>query len=138
EAELREFEEGMAAGRINPRDVKMRMAREIVTEFHNAAAAREAEDAFKRQFQEAEWPTEMTTITLDGPTSLIAVLAEQLGISKSSARLLITQGGVSLRPEGAGGPTERITDVNFRVPAKNGVEIRAGKLKFLRVATKEA
>src|SRR6266487_5278828 len=49
-AELDEFDRKMAEGTLNPRDVKLRMAREIVASFHNADAAQEAEEAFIRQF----------------------------------------------------------------------------------------
>lgn len=134
--ELRAFTEGMAAGTVNPRDVKMRLARAIVTEFHDAAAAQVAEDAFRRQFQQSEWPTEMPTFVLTAPDTIVNVIhAAKLAPSKSVARQLVTQGGVYLRPEGANGPTERITDIAAQVPARNGAEIRVGKLKFIRIAT---
>jgi tyrosyl-tRNA synthetase len=135
-AELREFAEGMAAGRINPRDVKMRLAREVVTEFHDAAAARAAEDAFRRQFQQDQWPAEMPTFILTQPDTIINVIsAAKLAASKSAARQLVMQGGVYLRPQGASGPTERVTDMTALVPARDGVELRVGKLKFIRIAT---
>lgn len=135
-AEIDAFEAQMRAGTLNPRDVKMRMARAIVAEFHSAPDAQSAEEAFKRQFQEAEWPTEMPTFTLTEPTSILTVLhTAKLAASKSVARQLVTQGGVSLRPDGPHGPTERITDINALIPARDGVELRVGKLKFLRIVT---
>src|SRR5262249_52557470 len=110
--------------------------REVVTEFHNATAAVEAEAAFKRQFQANEWPTEMPTYTLHEPTPILTVLLDaQLIVSKSAGRTLIAQGGLYLRPQGADGPTERITDPSAIVPAQAGVELRVGKLKFLRIVT---
>jgi tyrosyl-tRNA synthetase len=134
--ELHAFEMEMRAGRLNPRDVKMRMAREVVTEFHNAAAAAEAEAAFKRQFQGNEWPTEMPTHPLREPTPILSLLLDaKLIASKSAGRTLITQGGVYLRPQGAAGPTERITDPATVIPAQAGAELRVGKLKFLRIVT---
>ena len=54
-----EFSRQMAEGTLNPSDVKLRMAREIVTEFHNAAAAQEAEEAFVRQFSERKLPADI-------------------------------------------------------------------------------
>ncbi len=136
QAELEGLFTGMASGAINPRDVKMRMAREIVTELYDINAAREAEDAFKRQFQDAEWPAEMPAFRLSEPMPIVALLhAAGLAASKSAARQLVTQGGVSLRPEGANSPAMRVTDINTVVPARAGVEIRAGKLKYLRIIT---
>ena len=133
-SEINASEAAMRAGTLNPRDVKMHMARAIVTEFHHAQAAQEAETAFKRQFQESEWPTEMPTFTLSEPTSILTVLFNaKLAASKSVARQLVTQGGVYLRPDGPSGPTERITDIGALVPARDGAELRVGKLKFIRI-----
>jgi tyrosyl-tRNA synthetase len=135
--EVDEMLSAVADGTVNPRDVKMRMARAIVTEFHSSQAAQEAEEAFRRTFQEDRWPEDMPSFVLGEPMPIIAVLhAAGLVPSKSVARQLVTQGGVYLRPRGAAGPTERVTDIGRLVPAQDGVQIRAGKLKFLRIVTK--
>ena len=131
--ELAEFARDMAAGTLNPRDVKMRMAREIVTQFHDAGAATDAEDAFKRQFQQSEWPTEMPEFRLTVPTLIANVLSIGFKVSASTARQWIVQGGVFMRLEGADGPTERVMDYKTLVPARTGIEIRAGKLRYLRI-----
>jgi tyrosyl-tRNA synthetase len=41
-AELAELKRGIASGDLNPRDVKLRLARELTTRFHSAAAAEQA------------------------------------------------------------------------------------------------
>ncbi len=136
DAELRGFAAGMVDGTANPRDIKMRLAYEIVREFHDLAAAEAAQDAFRRQFQESQWPTEMPTFTLSVAMPIVSLLpAAWLAKSKSEARQLITQGGVYLRPEGSAGPTVRLTDVNAVVPAIAGAELRVGRLKFVRIVT---
>lgn len=135
-AELEAFGRGMAADTMNPRDVKMRMAREIVTEFHDVQAAADAEAAFTRQFQHAEWPDEMPEFTMTEDLPVVAFLHQaKLAASKTMARQLIAQGGVYLRPRGDRGPTERVTDPNAIIPARAGVEVRVGKLKFVRIVT---
>ena len=131
--ELAEFARDMAAGTLNPRDVKMRMAREIVTQFYNADAATDAEDAFKRQFQQSEWPTDMPEFRLTEPMSIANVITRGFQVSGSAARQWIVQGGVFMRLEGADGPTERVMDYKTLVPARTGIEIRAGKLRYLRI-----
>jgi tyrosyl-tRNA synthetase len=136
DAELEEFVQQMEANTINPRDIKMRLGREIVTVFHNTEAAKEAEDAFRRQFQRSEWPDEMPSYTLTEPVSLVTLMVEaKLATSKSVARQLINQGGVSYRPAGKDGEIERITDINKIIEPQAGSEIRVGKLKFLRIAS---
>ena len=65
QTELDVFQRRIAEGSLNPRDVKMRMAREIVREFHNPTEAREAEEAFVRQFSERELPTNIPDFQLE-------------------------------------------------------------------------
>ena len=133
-AELQEMQREMAEGRLNPRDVKMRMAREIVTEFRSAEAAQEAEAAFVRQFQRRQLPEQIPDYTLAEPTTIVALIADAgLAPSRGRARDLIQQGGVYLYPEGEQSEAQRITDVNFLVPAKHGAIVQVGKLQFVRL-----
>ncbi len=134
-AELSEMQRQMEAGSLNPRDVKMRLAREIVTEFRSAEAAREAEGAFVRQFQKRQLPEQIPDHKLAEPTSLIELIASTwyLAASRSRARDLIQQGGVYFYPEGEQSEAQRVTDVNFVVPAKDGAIIQVGKRDFRRI-----
>ena len=133
-AELQEMQREMAEGRLNPRDVKMRMAREIVTEFRSAEAAHEAEAAFVRQFQRRQLPEQIPDYVLAEPTTIVALIADAgLVPSRGRARDLIQQGGVYLYPEGEQSEAQRITDVNFLVPAKHGAIVQVGKLQFVRL-----
>ena len=132
--ELREIAREMADGKLNPRDVKMRMAREIVTEFRSAEAAREAEEAFVRQFQRRQLPEQMPEYTLAEAANIVTFLTEAgLASSRSRARDLIQQGGVSFYPTGEAGASERVTDAGFSVPARDGAIVQVGKLQFARI-----
>ncbi|HYU76505.1 MAG TPA: tyrosine--tRNA ligase [Ktedonobacteraceae bacterium] len=134
QAELDEFERKMAEGSLNPRDVKLRMAREIVSEFHNPAAAQEAEEAFIRQFSERKLPADIPDYHLSEPVNILTVLVDaRLVASKSEARRLVHQGGVTFFPEGEAGEAERITDVNFTVPVIDGAILKVGKLQYIRI-----
>jgi tyrosyl-tRNA synthetase len=134
EAELDEFERKMAEGSLNPRDVKLRMAREIVSEFHNPAAAQEAEEAFIRQFSERKLPADIPDYHLSEPVNILTLLVDaRLAASKSEARRLVQQGGVTFFPEGEAGEAERITDVNFTVPVIDGAILKVGKLQYIRI-----
>jgi tyrosyl-tRNA synthetase len=57
--ELLEFKEKLASQSANPMDLKKRLAREIVSQFHTDAAAKEAEAAFERVVQKKEAPGEI-------------------------------------------------------------------------------
>ncbi len=134
QAELEEFQRKMAEGTLNPVVVKRRMAREIVSEFHNAQAAQEAEEAFLHQFSQRQLPAEMREYTLHEPTSIVDLLVEsKLAVSRNEARRLVQQGGVRFYPNGEVSSEQRIADVDFIVPVEEGAVIRAGKLNYIRI-----
>jgi len=133
-AELDEFERKMAEGTLNPRDVKLRMAREIVASFHNMAEAKEAEAAFLRQFSEHKLPTDIPDYALDQPTNILTLIVEAgLASSKSEARRLIQQGGVSLYPNGEPDEAERINSVEYSVQPRDGAILKVGKLHYIKI-----
>jgi tyrosyl-tRNA synthetase len=133
-AELTELRRKIDEGSLNPRDVKLRMAREIVSEFHDASAAREAEEAFIRQFSERKLPTDIPDYHLSEPTNIITLMVDaKLATSKSEARRNVQQGGVSFFPDGETGAAERVSDVNFTVPVLDGAILKVGKLHYLRI-----
>ena len=134
QTELDEFQRKMAEGTLNPVLVKRRMAREIVTEFHNAQATQEAEEAFLRQFSERKLPTDIPEYRLSEPTNIITLMLDaKLASSRNEARRLVQQGGVTFFPEGDANHSERITDINFTVPVIEGAVLKAGKLRYIRI-----
>ncbi len=134
QTELDEFQRKMAQGSLNPRDVKMRMAREIVSGFHNATEAQEAEEAFIRQFSERELPTNIPDFQLNKPVDIVTLLVDaKLASSKSEARRYIQQGAVTFFTEGEAGEALRINDVKFTVPAQDRAILKVGKLQYIRI-----
>jgi tyrosyl-tRNA synthetase len=134
EAELDEFDRKMQEGSLNPRDVKLRMAREIVTEFHNATAAREAEEAFIRQFSERKLPTDIPDYPLSEPVNILTLMVNaKLASSKSEARRLVQQGSVSLFRQGEASEPERISDIDTTIEAVDGAILKVGKLRYIRI-----
>jgi tyrosyl-tRNA synthetase len=128
DAELAEIANTMQAGNVNPRDLKMRLAREIIGQLYDANTARDAEAEFVQVFQKRELPTDMPTFTIQSPTPIIdLIMAANLAPSKSEARRLVQQGGVKL-------DDEKIDKVDAVIPAKSAV-LRVGKLKFVRLVT---
>lgn len=120
------IEQGLADGGLHPRDVKMGLAREIVSIFHGDEAAAKAEEHFVTVFQEGELPPEMPEYHLTAPQNIVDLLAEAgLTTSKSQARRLIQQGGVRLNGE-------RIEEIGFTVPLREGT-LQVGRRKFVRL-----
>lgn len=135
DAAIQSYLSEMSAGILNPRDVKMHLAFGVVEAFHTKDVAAQAQDAFKRQFQQSEWPTEMPEYRMAEPQTILMLLHESgMASSKSVARQLIAQGGVSMRFD-ADHAIERIADINAMIPAQSGIEIKVGKLKYVRIST---
>ncbi len=123
--EIADLESGLAAGRLHPRDVKMKLAREIVDIFHGAEAAERAEKDFVRVFQQHDLPGDIPDYTLQpGETVLDVLVTGGLASTRSEGRRLVSQGGVRL--EG-----ELLSDPNQLFP-RPGV-LQAGKRRFLKV-----
>ncbi len=126
--QIDQIERDLKEGRRHPRDVKMELAREIVSIFHGEEAAKQAEAHFVRVFQQRELPEEMPLWKVEGPTPVVDILAAAgLTKSKGEARRLIRQGGVRL-------DDEKIADIDF-VFTPDGKEhvLRVGRRRFLRV-----
>jgi tyrosyl-tRNA synthetase len=130
--EIEKMKQQVDMGAVNPRDVKMRLAKMIITDFHNRKAAEEAEEEFKRVFSKGELPEEMQEKRLKcqpEPQWLPKLLVTlNLASSNSQARRLIEQGGVYLN--GA-----RIEDTNFELDLSKPEQIiiKVGKRKFCRL-----
>jgi tyrosyl-tRNA synthetase len=114
---------------VNPRDIKMRLAKEITSLYQGIDEAQSAEEHFKSLFQKNEIPEDILELEIAAATSLIEVITNsKLVPSKSEARRLIAQGGVKINGEKA-------EDIN-KNDLKNKDVIQIGKRKFLRVLIK--
>ncbi len=111
----------------NPRDAKVALGIEIVTRFHDRAAAEAAHAEFDARFREGAMPEEMPEFILGGaPLALVQVLKQAgLAPSTSEAYRNIDQGGV--RIDGS-----RVSDRALQLGAGTYV-MQVGKRRFARV-----
>ena len=87
-----------------------------------------------RQFSERELPLNIPDIHLKEPMDIVTFMINaKLAKSKGEARRLIHQGGVSLIYDGKMSEAQRINDINFIVPAKDGAIVKVGKLNYIRI-----
>ncbi len=128
EEDITHIEQAVASGE-NPRDHKMRLAREIVRMYHGTAAAQKAEAAFVSVFQKHETPADVPEVRIKAKSMpLVDVLvAAKLAASKSEARRLVGQKGVKVDGAVAADPAAAVT-----LP-KEGVLLQKGKRHFIRV-----
>jgi tyrosyl-tRNA synthetase len=125
--ELAQIEADLRAGAVNPRDVKMRLGREVVGTIHSPEAAARAEAEFVRVFQRRELPTDMPEFAAPAGGINIVDLMLQAGLaaSKSDARRLVQQGGVRLDDAAVG-------SIDFLVQPKAAI-LQVGKRRFLQL-----
>lgn len=115
----------------NPRNAKVRLAKEIVTLYHSAEAADAAEAYFVETFSKRNEPVEAESVELpdglleDGFVSVPALVVA-LGLAKSNGAVkdLIKAGGVGL-------DGEKVTEL--RIPDPRGKTLRVGKINFRRL-----
>jgi tyrosyl-tRNA synthetase len=125
-SEINAIEKSFEMG-ANPRDVKMRLAFEIVTTYHNEKAATAAKESFIQTFQKKEIPDDVLEVLVQPHTLLVDVLlAHKLVESKSDWRRLVDANAVELLEDNT-----PITDPGY-VVWKDGT-FKIGKKRFIKV-----
>jgi tyrosyl-tRNA synthetase len=120
---------------MNPRDVKIDLAKELIARFHDDAAAESAHQEFINRFQKGAMPDEIEEKTVnatdDSGEIAIANLLKEAGLaaSTSEAMRMIKQGAAKI--EG-----EKITDNKLRVATGTTAVYQVGKRKFAKVTVK--
>jgi tyrosyl-tRNA synthetase len=122
--------EQIRTGGVHPMEAKKQLAVEIVTRFHDAAAALAARDGFERRFQRKQIPAqvpEQDWIGTEGLVSVVRLVHETgLAASKGEARRLIEQGAV--RIDG-----RKVSDLTEEIPTTDAALIEVGKRRIVRV-----
>lgn len=118
-------------GAVNPMELKKKVAKNIVTQYHNAAAADEAEAFFYRQVQQKGFDDKaFEPVSINGLASEITLLDLCAFVnskeSKSSLRRLIESGAVSINGE-------KQTDVYMKIQPVAGLKIKIGKRGFFEL-----
>lgn len=123
-ADIAKIEKELADG-VNPRDIKARLGRELVTLYHSKAEAAHAEEEFNRMFREKGLPDDIPEHQLgENPIKLIALMRElNFASSNGEARRLIQQGGVSI-------DNEKVTDVDAEIKIEAKTLLKVGKRRF--------
>lgn len=128
--DLGEIKSQLADPSTNPRNLKVRLAKEIISQFYSSEAGEQALARFEQMFVKKEVPDDIpeVSVAVSEPINLTQFMAEQgLAPSKGEAKRLIQGGGVSI-------DGEKIEDVNHAFsPTSAGIVLKVGKRKFLKV-----
>lgn len=120
----------LSSSDVNPRDIKMRLAKEIVKLYHGEEKALISENRFKNVFQKKQIPDDIEVITVKKDNLDIAEILVNNNIikSKNEFRRLISQGGVKLNDK-------RILDLS-EIDLENNPVLQIGKKKFVKIKLK--
>ncbi|MEZ7861189.1 MAG: tyrosine--tRNA ligase [Aeromonadaceae bacterium] len=128
-SELAGFKAGVADGSLNPRDVKIWLAKEIIARYHDEAAAEAAHNDFIQRFSKNAIPDEMPEVSLTAPADGIAVgnLLKEAGLVETTSEALRMIKQNAVKRDG-----EVISDGKLLVTAGTAVW-QVGKRKFARI-----
>ena len=114
-------------GESNPRDLKRKLARNIVTMYHNEELALKAQSDFDSLFIKKDIPDNIPEFILSSEQSLVSIMVlNNMVSSNGDAKRMIKQGAVKI-------DNEKITDVSFKVLRDKEKVLKVGKRKFLRI-----
>ena len=118
-------------GEINPKNVKVRLGKELVARYHSEDDAEQAAREFENVFKDKKLPTDIPTLKSWGAESrwIGKVLADsRVCPSTSDAKRMIKQGAVSV-------DGEKVTDENLALNGNQEYLIKVGKKRFLKITT---
>jgi len=114
----------------NPRDAKMRLAKEIVSIYHGEGKAVAAEEAFVNTFQKGGIPENMPEVRIEKleyeAIELLQLCFTEEGKSNSDIRRLFEQGAISLNEV-------KVSDIHESINVKDGDIVKAGKKTWFKL-----
>ncbi|HNT29385.1 MAG TPA: tyrosine--tRNA ligase [bacterium] len=127
--EVASVKQTIEQGTVNPRDPKMRLAREVTRIYWGEQAAADAEQAFVSQFQKHELPTDIPKFKMQNAKCKMLSLLVECGLADSNAeaKRLIKQGAVRIDGEKFAG--DATTEINIT----DGMVVQVGKLNFRKI-----
>lgn len=123
--EVEKYQKELESG-TNPRDIKMKLAHDIVRMYHGDTKADEARDSFVETFSKGNTPDYIETVKAEKGKEIVDVLVPDYIESKSQFRRLVESGGLhNLDNDG------KINDPKFSL--SESVTLKIGKKKFLKI-----
>ncbi len=125
--ELSSWKEAVSKGQINPKELKVKLAKEIVARYHSAEAAEKAAQEFEKVFAKGGIPEDIPSITVEAQEVWLPRFLKEQGLVKSSSegKRLLNQGAVQINQN-------KWTQENFSFTPGEYI-LRVGKKKFLKV-----
>ena len=114
----------------NPRDIKRSLAKDLVKKYYSEEKAELAQSSFDQIFVKRDNPKNMQSVKIDSDVGLLDLLTEEgLIASKGEGKRLLNQNAVKINGQ-------ICNDINFVIsPSKEGLIIKVGKRRFLKVVS---
>ncbi|RLG10085.1 tyrosine--tRNA ligase [Candidatus Pacearchaeota archaeon] len=125
---IKEIENKMKNGLLNPRDAKLELAYAIVERYHGKEVAEREKEWFIKTFSKKEIPTDVPSVEVEkGEYTLLEIVKKcEPNKSNSEIRRLILQGGVKIFDK-------KITNPKEIISVKDEIILKIGKKKFCKV-----
>ncbi len=125
--EIASWKEAVKQGKINPKDLKVRLAKEIVARYHGREAAEKAAEEFERVFARGGIPEDIPEVRISPAETWLPRFLKDQGLvrSTSEGKRLLSQGGLQINGE-------KWKEEHFHFSPGKYV-LRVGKKRFLRV-----
>ncbi|MDQ3089717.1 MAG: tyrosine--tRNA ligase [bacterium] len=125
--EVLELETKLSNGKLHPRDLKQRLAREIVTIYHGEEAAKRSEENFIETFSKGGVPEDILRVTAKNGTKIsLIVLENKLIDSKTEWKRLVDEGAVTNTEDG--------TKLGLNDTLEKEVTLKIGKRRFIKIS----
>jgi len=125
--DIAKYKKDLESG-VNPRDIKIVLAKEIIKVYYGQQAADKAEKNFIQTFQKGGTPENLQVLKTQNGTSLAELLVEhKIVSSKTDFRRLVTEGAISDAVSG-----EKITDPNTKI--HDPITLKVGKKRFVKIS----
>ena len=114
----------------NPRDIKIELAKELISRFHDLKSADIAETNFVNQFQKKNMPDDIEemTFSFSGDSIPLSNLLKECGFTKSTSEAIrmIKQGAVRI-------DEKKVTDLKLLIHSGTSAVFQVGKRKFKKI-----
>ena len=124
---LDEIKLSLKDGSGNPRDLKRKLARQLVTIYHDSKSASKAEEDFDNLFIKKDVPDDIPEIKIASKQKIIEIMvSNNMVASNGEAKRIIKQGGVKIGDK-------KVEDIHLEISPNKNTILKVGKRKFLKI-----
>ena len=132
--EIAQFKSDVASNSVNPRDIKILLAKEIITRYHTVADADAAEQNFINRFSKNAIPEDLpeVTVSLDGAESIqVGTMLKNAGLTETSSEAIRMIKQNAVKCDG-----ELVNNTKLEIAKGSTGVWQIGKRRFAKISVK--